>query len=145
MMPSVSAMIVNDRREILLHRSRDDGNWYVSGGALDPGEDPAHGAMREAFEETGLIVQPLRVSGVYVDPPVVYSNGDQVLYTSIAFLCKPVGGSLKIGDDESLEVKYYSVENLPKLLPSHLLRIQHALSGDERAYYAWDETWLKNL
>lgn len=144
MMPAVSAIIVDERGEVLLHRSKDDGNWYVIGGASDPGEEPAHAAVREAFEETGLIVRPERLLGVYADPIVRYANGDEVLYTATAYLCRPVGGELKIGDDESLEVRYFRPDALPALLPTHRLRIEHALSNEQRAYYAWDETWLKN-
>jgi 8-oxo-dGTP diphosphatase len=145
MMPAVSAIIVNDAGEVLLHRSSEDGKWYVIGGALDPGEEPALAAAREAFEETGLIVRPTRLLGIYVDPPIRYSNGDVVLYTATAFLCRPIGGKLKVGDDESLEVKYFRPEALPELMPTQRIRVDNALSSDERAYYAWDEAWLKNL
>ena len=145
MMPAVSAIIVNERGEVLLHRSKDDGKWYVIGGALDPGEEPAQAAAREAFEETGLIVRPERLLGMYVDPPIRYPNGDVVLYTATAFLCRPIGGQLKIGDDESLEVRYFSPDALPELMPTQRIRVDHALSNEQRAYYAWDEAWLKKL
>jgi 8-oxo-dGTP pyrophosphatase MutT (NUDIX family) len=145
MMPAVSAIIINDRREVLLHRSSHDGKWYVIGGAPDPGEEPAHAAVREAFEETGLIVRPTRLVGTYADPIVTYSNGDQVLYTATVLRCDPIGGALRVADDESLEVKYFDPDRLPELLPTHRLRIEHALSGDERAYFAWNEAWLKKL
>jgi 8-oxo-dGTP pyrophosphatase MutT (NUDIX family) len=145
MVPGVSAIIVNDAAEVLLHRSSEDGNWYVIGGAIDPGEEPALAAAREAFEETGLIVRPERLIGIYADPVVRYSNGDEVLYTAAAFLCRVVGGELKIGDDESLEIRWFAPGALPALLPTHRLRIEHALSSDQRAYYSWEESWLKNL
>ncbi len=145
MMPAVSAIVVNDLGQVLLHRSRDDGKWYVIGGAVDPGEEPAHAAVREAFEETGLIVRPVRLVGVYADPLIRYSNGDEVLYTATTFLCRPVGGTLSVGDDESFEVRYFAPDEMPELMPTQRLRVAHALSNEERAYYAWDELWLKNL
>jgi 8-oxo-dGTP diphosphatase len=144
MMPAVSAIIVNDRGEVLLHRSKDDGKWYVIGGALDPGEEVAHAVIREVFEETGLIVQIEKLSGVFVDPVVRYGNGDEVFYVATTFLCRPVGGQLRIGDDESLEVRYFRPDELPELMPTHRQRIETALAGTQRAYYSWDEAWLKN-
>lgn len=146
MMPAVSAIVVNDAGHVLLHRSRDDGNWYVIGGAIDPGEEPARAAVRETFEETGLVVRPLRLVGVYADPVARYANGDEVLYTAITFLCRPIDGTLRVADDESLEVRYFPPDALPATLPpTHRLKIEHALEAERRAYYSWDETWLKNL
>src|SRR5258707_3154394 len=139
LMPGLSAIIVNDRGHVVLHRSADDGKWYVIGGAPDPGEPPALAAVREAYEETGLIVRPERLVGVYADPVVKYSNGDEVLYYAATFLCRPVGGELKIADDESLEVRYFRPDALPDLLPTHRQRLQHARSDHARAYFAWDQ------
>jgi 8-oxo-dGTP pyrophosphatase MutT (NUDIX family) len=141
MMPAVSAIIINDAGEVLLHRSSHDGNWYVIGGAPDPGEEPADAAVREAMEETGLIVEPQRLVGVYADPLVRYSNGDEVLYTAIVFRCHPVGGTLKVADDESLEVRYFRPDRLPELMDTHRLRIEHALSNIGSASFRWNGTW----
>lgn len=145
MMPAVSAIIINPAGEVLLHRARDDGKWYVIGGAPDPGEEPALAAVREAYEETGLIVVPERLVGVYVDALRVYPNGDQVLYTATVFRCRPIGGELKVADDESLEVRYFRPERMPELEPVQRLKVEHAYSDRSDAYFAWDEAWLKNL
>ena len=145
MMPAVSAIILDDRRRVLLHRSRDDGRWYVIGGAPEPGEPLAKAAVREAREETGLIVRPNRLVGVYVDPIVTYGNGDQVLYSATTFACDIVGGTLHVADDESLDVKFFETDRLPDLLPTHRLRIEHTLSENQSGYFEWNEAWLKNL
>jgi 8-oxo-dGTP pyrophosphatase MutT (NUDIX family) len=142
MMPAVSAIIVNDAGQVLLHRSTHDGNWYVIGGAPDPGEDLADAAVREALEETGLHVVPERLVGVYTDPLMRYSNGDEVLYVATVFRCKPVGGTVKVGDDESLEVRYFSPEQLPPLLATHKLRIEHTLAPAERAAFRFEGRWI---
>jgi 8-oxo-dGTP pyrophosphatase MutT (NUDIX family) len=143
MMPAVSAIVVDDAGQVLLHRSTHDGNWYVIGGAPDPGEDLADAAVREALEETGLHVLPQRLIGVYTDPLVRYPNGDEVLYVATVFRCKPVGGTLKVGDDESLEVRYFPPDQLPPLLPTHQLRIEHALSPSQRAAFRFRGQWVQ--
>jgi 8-oxo-dGTP pyrophosphatase MutT (NUDIX family) len=106
------------------------------GGAVDPGEEPADAAAREVLEETGLRVVPERVVGVYTDPVVTYPNGDKVLYVSTCFVCRAVGGTLGAGDDESLELRYFPPKELPELPATHRHRIEQALKGDERAYFA---------
>ena len=51
MMPAFSAIIINPAGEILLHQASDDGNWYVIGGALDPGEQPALAAAARPMKK----------------------------------------------------------------------------------------------
>ena len=147
MMPAVSAVIINDKARSRSSSCRDDGNWYVIGAMPDPGEPPALAAVREAFEETGLIVVPEKLLGVYVDPLRIYPNGDEVMYTAMSFRCRPIGGELKVADDESLEVKYFPVDRLPQenLDSAQRLKIEHAVADRSTGYFAWDEAWLKNL
>lgn len=137
LMPGVTALIFDAQNRILLHRAATDGQWYTIGGAIDPGEDPADAAVREAFEETGLHVRPERIVGVYRDPIVTYPNGDRVEYIGICFLCTAVGGTLAPQDDESLELRYFPITELPDLPPSHRRRIEHALKQEQRADFSW--------
>ena len=62
---------------------------------MDPDEQPADAAVREAFEETGLLVEPTRIIGVYAGPLfcLTYPNGDVVSYVGISFAARVVGGS----------------------------------------------------
>jgi 8-oxo-dGTP pyrophosphatase MutT (NUDIX family) len=62
--------------EVLLMHSRDpahpdDWHWVSIGGAVEPGESLADGALRELREETGIVVSPLALS-----PPVHVGNQD---------------------------------------------------------------------
>ncbi len=51
-----SAIVVGPRGVVLLRHKR-LGLWLQPGGHVDPGETPWQGALREAFEETGLDVR----------------------------------------------------------------------------------------
>lgn len=46
--------IVTGARGVVLHLHKRLGLWLQPGGHLNPGEDPADAALREAVEETGL-------------------------------------------------------------------------------------------
>ena len=134
MMPSAAAVIRNEENEILLHQRADNGQWSLPGGALEPGEEAAQTVIREVFEETGLEVRPLGLVGIYSgsDSIFTYPNGDQVGVVSITFECKIIGGELSTDNDESLALKYFPFEALPKTLtPHHLKRIQHAYNRTE--------------
>lgn len=47
-------------------RAHEGGTWSCAGGALDEGEDPLDGALREAAEEIGPLPQGCELLGAYV-------------------------------------------------------------------------------
>lgn len=51
-------------------RRKNNGTYDIPKGRIDPGETPFQAAMRECFEETGIVPDRI-VSGPYVDGPMV--------------------------------------------------------------------------
>lgn len=113
-LPSVSAVVVNDAGEILLGRRADTGWWSVISGCTEPGEQPATAAVREVYEETGVLVTADRITSV-VAHPLTYPNGDRCAYMNVAFRCTPVGGEARVNDDESTDVAWFRPDALPSL------------------------------
>src|SRR5438874_11508176 len=66
--PSVSAVIFDRRRRLLLQQRSDGGQWGLPGGSVEIGESLAEAARREVLEETGLVVVVRRLIGVYSEP-----------------------------------------------------------------------------
>lgn len=127
LLPGASAMIFDDAGRILLQRRSDTGGWFVIGGAIDPGETPADAAVREAREETGLDVEPTRLSGVYTSPEIVYPNGDRCVYVTTAFRCRVIGGALRPDGDESLELAWFDPHELPPMRADGVQRVLDAV------------------
>ena len=94
---SVSAVIVNDRGEFLVIRRRDNGAWEPPGGVLELEEGIVEGLTREVREETGLQVEPERLTGVYKNLP----RG----IVALVFRCRIVSGSPG-PSDEVAEVRW---------------------------------------
>lgn len=117
LMPGVAAVIRNDQGAILVQCREDDGGWSLPAGAIDPGESPAEAVVREVKEETGLEVVPERILGVFGGLPFrhTYPNGDEAEYTVVVFACRVIGGELEAQDGESVELRYFPVEELPTL------------------------------
>jgi ADP-ribose pyrophosphatase YjhB (NUDIX family) len=136
--PAAAAIIRDDRGQVLLIRRGDGRGWSLPGGIMEPGERLVDCLVREAREETGLEVEPIRLVGIYSDPAfmhVTFPNGDQAHFVSATFECRTVGGRLRADGEESLEVAYFPPDSLPDgLVCDHAIRIRDALSDREAAY-----------
>jgi 8-oxo-dGTP diphosphatase len=90
------------------------GQWSIPGGVLEIGELVREAAIREAREETGLIVEPGDLLGVYDRVLRDLERRVQYHYVLIDFLCRPVGGELQASTDAT-EVRWFTREELPEL------------------------------
>jgi len=64
------AAVIDSAGRILLMQRTDDHKWAMPGGALEVGETPAAGVVREAFEETGVHSQAIALVGVFDSRPM---------------------------------------------------------------------------
>jgi hypothetical protein len=71
-----------------------------------------------------------RVLSVFTNEPVVYANGDRAQYIDIVLRCRAVGGEARVNDDESLDVRWFALDELPPLGPIARGRIELALRED---------------
>jgi 8-oxo-dGTP pyrophosphatase MutT (NUDIX family) len=121
-LPGVTSVVL-DGDSVLLVRRSDDGSWSPVTGIVDPGEHPALAAVREVLEETGVRCVVEELVWVNVTAPVVHVNGDRAQYLDHTFRCRYVSGVPRVGDDESLEVRWCRLDDLPAMSPSLLERI----------------------
>jgi 8-oxo-dGTP pyrophosphatase MutT (NUDIX family) len=99
----------------------------MPGGAFEVGETPSEGACREAWEETGLEVEPVVLSGVY-DSRLCDSTSPYHLYHFV-YLCRPRdSGQRPRVSDETLDVAWFARAELAALHidPGHVGRIGDA-------------------
>ncbi len=112
----VGAVIVAEGRALLIRRGQAPllGEWSLPGGVLECGEALRDAVVREALEETGLVVEVGDMLGVY--ERVIRADDGRVRYhyVLIDFLCRAVGGDLKAGSDAA-EVGWFRREELPSL------------------------------
>jgi 8-oxo-dGTP diphosphatase len=135
MFPTVSAIVLNDRGEVLLHQRSDNGQWGLIAGLMDPGEQPADAVVREVEEETAVQVKIERLAGV-VSHDVTYPNADVCQMVNIFFRCRAVGGDARINDTESLAVGWFPLDGLPELNSFTSRMLTLALDDDAPPYFA---------
>ena len=77
--PTASVLLFDGDGRVLLVRHVEGDVWTTPGGMIEPEETPANAAVRETWEETGLVVELTRIVGVFGGPrcTVTYANGDQ--------------------------------------------------------------------
>ena len=128
----VTAVIVRGD-EVLLGRRSDNGALTPITGIVDPGEEPADAACREALEEAGVRVRADRLAWVHQIPRITYDNGDQADYLDLTFRCTWLEGEPYPADGEMTEVGWRRLDDLGDLSEEQRTRVAVALAeGDTR-------------
>src|SRR5713226_4922753 len=88
----VGAVIVQNHRVLLIRRGQAPllGEWSLPGGVLECGEALREAAVREAREETGLLVETVEMLGVYERVIPGDDGRTRYHYVLIDFLCRPL-------------------------------------------------------
>jgi len=133
-LPGVTA-VVRRGDEILLVQRSDNLQWTPVTGIVDPGEEPAVCAVREAMEETGVEIRVDRLAMTSVSGEFTYPNGDRAIYLDLTFACSWVSGEPYVADDESVDVAWRPVDRLPPMGAWMTERIEAALSDEREARF----------
>ena len=100
---SVAAVVTDGAGRVLVIRRRDTGEWQIPGGVLELEESIPAGVRREVEEETGLVVEVGRLTGVYKN----LSRG----VVALVFRATVVGGRAA-PSDESVAVEWWPPERV---------------------------------
>ena len=103
----VTAFPVTDKGELVLLRRGIEpgyGTWAQPGGFLEVDETVHQGAIRETLEETGLLIEPTEIIGLYTRL--------EAAVVTIAFEARIVGGAA-IATPEALEVRTFTPTEIP--------------------------------
>lgn len=128
--------VLDHQNRVLLQRRGDNGLWSCPGGGLEPGESFEQAARRELREETGLEVGALQFFSLTsgADFFYTYPNGDQVYFVSARFVTREVWGELKADGLETLELRYFALDDLPPVTvndQTHLPRLRDKILRGE--------------
>lgn len=135
-----SAVIFDKKGRILLQKRRDNGKWGLLGGHVEIGETFREALVRETEEESGFVVRPGKLLGIYLIPPnrLFYPNGDVVIPIGVIFYCRILkrGRSLEKPFGETLELRYFAKNEIPEIWnPQTEMIIKDAFKKKEAVCY----------
>lgn len=109
------AFILNDGDEVLLQQ-RPDRSWGLPGGLMELGESFQETLIREVKEETNLTVNAYDFVEILSgkDFFVRLANGDGYYSVTALYHVTEFEGTLKSVSKESLQLKYFPVDNVPE-------------------------------
>lgn len=144
-----TVFVHDDAGRILFHYRPDFNLWGLPGGILEVGESPADCARREALEETGLHVEPQRLTAVLSSPKhnILYPNGDRVQQITFFFESRTIGGTLRPALGEFSRLAFFPEGEFPRTLPWYELALANRGGSDpffdppEFAPPAGEATW----
>jgi 8-oxo-dGTP diphosphatase len=128
---SVAAIIVNNDGRALMIRRRDNAKWEPPGGVLELSESIIDGLRREVREETGLDIEPDRLTGVY-------KNMNRGII-ALVFRAHTTGGSQRVSTEESTHLEWLTPEQVTERCgEAYAVRVLDALRDSDPAVRAHD-------
>lgn len=127
---SVAAAVVRDDGKLLAIQRQDNGHWEPPGGVVEPGERILDALVREVQEETGFVVRPEGLTGVY-------QNMERDII-ALVFRAHLQGGEATTSD-ETVRVEWVEPARLPDLMTdAYAVRLVDALQADAPPIRAHD-------
>jgi 8-oxo-dGTP diphosphatase len=119
---SVTGVVVRDDGSILAIKRADDGRWVPPGGVLELDESPQDGVVREVYEETGVKIRPVRLTGVY--------KNMRLGVVSLAFRCDLIGGYARTSDEADRVAWITQADAVASMPEARAVRVTDALRDD---------------
>ena len=119
---SVAGIVINENGRTLVIQRRDNGHWEPPGGILERNESIIEGLLREVREETGLIVEPVTLTGVY--------KNMRLGVVALVFRCRLAGGALT-ENPEAAGFRWVQESEVSAIMPeAFAIRILDAYRND---------------
>lgn len=128
------AAIFSDNKILLVQEK--NGLWSLPGGWVDIDQSIKENTVKETFEETGLTVEPLRITAVqdrnkHNLPRYAYS------VCKIFVECRLIGGHF-VKNIETTQIDWFSLSSLPSLAEEKNTKKQIEMCFEAHSHDAWD-------
>lgn len=117
----VGLFVFNENKQVLMQLRTDYNQWGFPGGSMELGESFEETAQRELKEETNLNIIESKILKILSgkDTYREYPNGDKLYDITAIFVITNYDGNLKVNDNESKKLEWFSTDNLPQNITAH--------------------------
>jgi 8-oxo-dGTP diphosphatase len=120
---SAGAAVVREDGRLLAICRADNGEWVLPGGVVELHEDPRDTVRREVLEETGVTIEPVRLTGVY--------ENMRLGVVSLVFRCRPLSGTAH-PTEEANQVEWLDRDQvIERMASAFAVRLTDALDMNE--------------
>lgn len=126
-------ILADEEGRVLLQLRGDKKTWAIPGGAMELGETSLQAAVRDFYEETGIVVEAKRLMNVYTNFDEAYPNGDKM--QTVVFLYELQAlenfNISNFHNEETLRLGFFSKEEIAELenvLDKHRLMLDEYFS-----------------
>lgn len=127
-----AVVVINSDGQVLLGKRKEDGIWTTPGGGAEPGEEnPAKTAVRELFEEAGIVSNP-----AFLQPLEAIPTRNGKLCHVFLYVCgTSITPTSKLDPDEEVSKwKFYSIDQIPNGLKEDERRFTSVRNGYMKFY-----------
>ena len=129
--PCGGALVTRKGKVLLVRRAHHPwrGSWDIPGGFCGPREHPADAAVREAREETGLVVRVTGILGMWIDTYAPEGPEADKVTLNIYFHATPeTAAEARTDPNEVAEIAWFGPDEVPEDLafPGHLPAVLRA-------------------
>lgn len=112
-----TTLVFNDKKELLLNLRTDTNTWGIPGGSMELYETIEETAVRELKEEAGISADELELVTILSGKEYYfeYPNGDKMCTVIVLFKVLNYTGDIKVADNESKQLRFFSLDNLPNM------------------------------
>ena len=132
-LPGTTAAIFNEDGQILAIKKGAQDYWNLPAGLSDLGETTTATVVREVLEETGFIVEPTRIIGIYSHPDISqarFPNGEKAHSVDLLIECNITGGEFKPDGVEVELMQFMDIEALAA--QEHITPLRQQMYADLR-------------
>ncbi|MGC4377819.1 NUDIX hydrolase [Fictibacillus sp. Mic-4] len=106
---AAAGLVIQDGKCLVVKKSYGGlkGKWSIPAGFVEPGETVDQAAIREVFEETGIVCKTVGVVGIRTG---VINN--EISDNMIVFQLEAIEGELRAAENEIEEVKFLTFDEL---------------------------------